>query len=98
MKIKDILRKYREIKVNFMNFSPHQKWLLVENAEIYVLKSIDLNFLDLNFKVNWRSFLCYFLSVNIISVHFFTPFGIMLIWVRQLKNFQPFQCRLLLYR
>lgn len=70
--MKNLFRKYREFKVDYCNRSPKQKWLFMETIQIFLLKLIGLNFLDPNFKLNWRSFLIYFCAIDFFGSFIYT--------------------------
>lgn len=55
-KMDKLLKKYREIKKDFLNRSPRGKWLWVRNAAIIVLTVTGVPAMDPQYKVDWWSY------------------------------------------
>lgn len=67
-----LVKKYREIKDDYLNRSPKGKWLFVRNSGIFILEICGLPVIDPNFQVNWRSYYSGVLYFDIFSSLFYT--------------------------
>lgn len=81
--IKYVINKFKElknIKNDYMNYSPRKKWLFVRNIGIFFSKTVGMEFLDPEFKVWWYSYFPGFIIGSIFlsflyTLWYYTIFG-----------------------
>lgn len=66
------LKKYREIKEDYLKRSPRGKWLFVRSIGILFLKIGGVDILNPNFKVWWYSFVPAFIFIDLFASFAYT--------------------------
>lgn len=80
-----LLKKYKEIKDDYMSRSPKGKWNFVRHIGIFILKLTGTPILDYNYKIRWYSYIGYFAFFITFSSLFYT---IWYYWDQPMKKFQ----------
>lgn len=69
---KKIQVKYKTFKLEYLNRSPREKWLLIRDIGTFFLKWCGAQILDPNFKVWWYSYAPTIVTIDIFISFFYT--------------------------
>lgn len=64
--------KLERLKEEYLAKSPLEKWLFVREINLFSMNMIGVGFMDVNYKLQWKTWIPIYLLVNYYSLMFYT--------------------------
>lgn len=58
------LSYFKKLKEKYLEKNPREKWMLIRNINSFLMKFIDLNFMEFGYKITFKTFIPAFLSIK----------------------------------
>lgn len=70
--IRNITRKYKWLKVNYLRKTPREKWIFLRNIGVFLTRITGVAVLDPNYKIRWYSYIPITLFVDLFASLIYT--------------------------
>lgn len=67
-----ILDKFERSKIEYLAKSPLDKWRFIHQINLYLLNMVGAGFMDVNYKIQWKTWIPMYLGLNYFSLMFYT--------------------------